>query len=181
MFTMKDLSRVLPELKGLKRPAIFSLSKSESAYKLSKMGSQFRGHAIEKMVRDGLLKKHKTSYHGGSHSHDITLNKDVRIEVKSALATPLVSSRTKKISGYKFSFKHVQLSKFDILFLVYVTPNGLKVRWMTKATAREFVGNHRSKASQIDITTASFRNLEGTAWKKLKMPVTKKKKQKAKA
>lgn len=181
MFTMKDLSRVLPELKGLKRPAIFSPSKNQMAYKLSKMGSQFRGHAIEKMVRDGLLKKHKASYHGGSHSHDITINSDVRVEVKSSLAVPFVSKRTKKIVSYKFTFQHVQLSKFDILFLVYVTPNGPKVRWMTKATAREFVSNHRSKASQIDVTTSSFRNLEGTAWKKLKMPVTKKKKQKTKA
>lgn len=181
MFTMKDLDRVLPELKGLKRPSVFSASKSRAAYKLSKLNSQYRGHAIEKLVRDGLLKKHKTNYHGGGHSHDITVGKNIRVEVKSALAVPVVSKKMGKIVAYRFVFQHVQLSKFDILFLVYVSPNGPKIRWMTKATAREFVSNPRYKVSQIDIrTTPSLRNFEGTAWNKLQIKPKQKQKYKNK-
>lgn len=181
MFTMSDLKRVLLELKGLKNPKIFYKSKNQQAYELSQLNSQYRGHAIEKLLRDKLIKKYKTHYHGGSHSHDMTINKGVRIEVKSALASPVVGSKSKKIIKYKFSFKHVQLSKFDILFLAYVTPNGLKIRWMSKATAREFVSNHRHKATQITINTHHLNKLEGSVWNKLKMPVSmKKKKQKIK-
>lgn len=174
MFTSRDLDRVIPELKGLKRRSIFSPSKNLPAYRLSKMNSQYRGRAIEKMVRNGLLKKHTTDYHGGSHSHDITLNSKVRVEVKSALAVPTgVNSKGKP--SYKFSFKHVQLKKFDVLFLVYVMPNGLQLRWMSAATAREFVSNTKRKSSQIEIRTNNS-GLQGTSIKKLKMVIKQKKK-----
>jgi len=156
----------MPELKGLSRKPLFSPSKSAIAYKLSKMNSQYRGRAIEKMVRNGLLKKHTADYHGGSYSHDITLNKKIRVEVKSALAVESFGKNGK--AYHSFSFKHVQLAKFDVLFLVYVTPNGLRVRWMGRATAREFVSNTKKKASEITIRTNAG-GLQGTHISKLKL------------
>lgn len=172
MFTNRDLDRVIPELQGLKRRSPFSPSKNLSAYRLSKMNSQYRGRAIEKMVRNGLLKKHTTDYHGGSYSHDMTLNKKIRVEVKSALAVPVMNKRSKKVS-YRFNFQHVRLKKFDILFLVYVTPTGLKLRWMTRATAREFVCNPKADSTMIQIDTRSG-GFQGTRIEKLKLNKKKK-------
>jgi len=167
MFTMRHLNRVMPELKGLNKPNIFYVSKSEIAYRLSKMNSQFRGHAIEKMVRDELLKKHMGNYHGGSHSHDITINKKTRVEVKSSLASPRVKANSKKIISYSFTFKHIQLEKFDILVLSYVTPTGVVTKWMSKATAMEFVSNKYEDICSIHITTTDLNKLPGTDFKKL--------------
>ena len=166
MFTIRDLNKVLPELKGLKRKSPYSFTKSDICYKLSKYNSQFRGNSIEKMVRNGLLTKYITDYHGGNHSHDITLNRNVRIEVKSSLVLVKKSKRTNKIS-YEYNFRHVQLKKFDILVLAYVTPYGMKYRWMSQATAREFV-NNPNKPSTITVNT-NGRDLQGTLLNRLKL------------
>jgi|LakMenEpi03Aug12_release.lakeMendotaPanAssembly.Ray.scaffolds.fasta_scaffold160958_3 hypothetical protein len=141
MFTTKNLDRVLNEVRGLHNKSIFSPKKSILAYRLSKMSSQYRGNAIERMIRDYYKSTGKiVSYIGGSASFDMMVN-GRKVEVKSALARVGVVGGVVK---YSYKFQHICPNNFHKLVLVFVSPEGLSVRVMDSRTAAKYLGSKRA-------------------------------------
>lgn len=137
MFTIKHLDKVLGEIKSFHRKSIFCYTKNRLSYKLSKMNSQCRGGAVERMIRDyyrSLGKK--VFYFGGSASFDMIVD-GYRIEVKSALA---------RMDGnkYCYKFQHICPGNFYKLILVFISPEGLSVRSLDSRTVAKYLGSKYS-------------------------------------
>lgn len=138
MFTTKHLDKVLSEVRGLHQKSIFSPKKSILAYRLSKMSSQYRGSAIERLVRDMYLaKKKKVRYIGGSNSFDMMVGRD-RVEVKSSLATASVIGGMVR---YSYQFQNIKTDNFDKLVMVFISPDGLQVRQMSCKIVKKYLAN----------------------------------------
>lgn len=134
MFTIKHLNNVLSEIKGLKRQSVFSNSKNALAYRLSQMNNQQRGSAIEKIIRDILIKNgKKVQYIGGTHPFDMRVN-GKRVEIKSAMPRVI---KTKKGQTLYYQFQNIKTKNFDKIILVFVTPKGL----VTKTVSRTVMVN----------------------------------------
>ena len=136
MFTLKHMNKVLGEVKGLKVKSVFSPHKNALAYKLSTMNSQYRGTIVEKMVRDFFISRgDKVRYFGGNSPFDMIVNGS-RIEVKSAL--PWFNG-----SGACFyRFQNIKTDLFDKIYLVYVTPYGLKIKSFSSDKMARLLKNH---------------------------------------
>jgi len=131
MFTVNHMNRVLCEIKGLGSKSVFSIRKSRLTYRLSCMNSQHRGAIIEKMIRDRFIMQGKrVRYIGGSNSFDMLVDGE-RVEIKSSL--PMVIP-TKKGHTLFYRFQNIKTKYFDKIVLVYVSPNGLRVKTFTKKT-----------------------------------------------
>lgn len=129
MFTIKQLEKVLGEIKGLGRKSVFSPNKNALAYSLSQMNNQHRGMAVEKLVRD-LLTKHgkRVEYIGGTHPFDMKVN-GKRVEIKSALPR-VIETKTGRTMYYQF--QNIKTKNFDKIVLVFVTPNGLVTKTFSR-------------------------------------------------
>ena len=140
MFTLRDMNRVLPEIKGLSRKTVFSMKKSALSYSLSQMSSQHRGATIEKMVRDILVRQgNKVKYIGGNNSFDMEVNGQ-RLEVKSSM--PYVVP-TKKGATFIYRFQNIKTKFFDRIILVYITPNGLEMRGYSNKTMTKMLRKNK--------------------------------------
>ena len=138
MFTTKHLDKVLGEIRGLHAKSIYSPKKNLTTYRLSRMSSQYRGAAIERMVRNYYRSKGKiVEYFGGTNPFDMRVN-GRRIEVKSSLATASVVGGNLR---YSYQFQNIKTENFDMLVLVYVSPEGFSVRCMSKQTAEKYLAN----------------------------------------
>lgn len=125
MFTLKNMNNVLSEIKGLKQRSVFSVRKNALAYNLSKMNSQHRGAIVEKMIRDMLIRQGKMVKHiGGNHSFDMEVD-GKKVEVKSSLPHIV---HTKKGKTFIYRFQNIKTKFFDQIILVYITPNGLRMK-----------------------------------------------------
>lgn len=135
MFTTKHLDKVLVEVRGFHQKSIFCYRKNRLCYRLSKMSSQYRGGAVERMIRDYYKKIGKTVYHvGGSASYDMLVD-GRRIEVKSALA------RADGRNKYSYKFQHICPNNFHKLVLVFISPEGISVRVLDSRTVAKYVGS----------------------------------------
>lgn len=138
VFTTKHLDKVLCEVRGLNQKSMYSHRKNMLAYRLSKMSSQYRGSILERMVRDLFISKKKTvRYIGGSHPFDMMIGRE-RVEVKSSLAT--VSVVNGKIR-YSFKFQNIKTDNFDKLIMIFVSPEGLEIRQMSRAVVRKHLSD----------------------------------------
>lgn len=135
MFDIKHLDRVLAEIRYLNRRSPYSANKSMFCYRLSRMSSQRRGGVLERMIRDLFVAKNKqVRYIGGTHPFDMLVGSE-RVEVKSSLAT--VSIVGGKIR-YSYQFQNIKTKNFDKLVMIFVSPEGLQIRQMT----RKMVNKH---------------------------------------
>jgi hypothetical protein len=95
------------------------------------MNSQHRGAIIEKMIRDRFIMQGKrVKYIGGSNSFDMLVDGE-RVEIKSSLPQVIP---TKKGHTLFYRFQNIKTKYFDKIVLVYVSPNGLRVKTFTKKT-----------------------------------------------
>lgn len=132
MFTIKQLNKVLGEIKGLNRQSVFSAKKSVVSYELSQLNNQHRGTAVEKLIRDTLTNNgKKVEYIGGTHPFDMKVNGQ-RLEIKSAMPR-VVETKTGRKMYYQF--QNIKTKNFDKIMLVFVTPNGL----VTKTLSRKVI------------------------------------------
>lgn len=148
MFTMLDLEKAKSE-----KNRIFSAKKSKLSYELSKMTGRERGVCAEKMlyhkfVADGL----DVEYLGGAYSCDMLINKNEtihKVEVKLATYTP---------NGYLF--RNVKYHLFNILFLVFVTPHGVIVRWTTSNNIRRWCWDKQENHNGYTIHASCHRTIK---------------------
>ena len=137
MFTTEHLDKVLGEVSGYHNKSIFCPKKNLLAYRLSKMSSQYRGGAVERIIRDFYIESgHRVTYVGGSKSYDMIVD-GRKIEVKSALAKMSVVGGVVK---YKYNFKHICPNNFHKLVMVFISPEGLTVRVMDTRTVAKYTG-----------------------------------------
>jgi hypothetical protein len=137
MFTTEHLDKVLGEVRGYHKKSIFCPKKNLLAYRLSKMSSQYRGGAVERIIRDYYINNgYNVRYIGGSHSYDMLVN-NRKIEVKSALAKMSIVGGVVK---YKYNFKHICPSNFHKLVMVFINPEGLTARVMDTRTVAKYTG-----------------------------------------
>lgn len=133
--TSKQFDRIMTKIGGKRSRSIFSYKKHEIAYKLSVMkNNRERGHAIEHIVWEMLIRQGKrVRYFGGPHHFDMLVNGS-RVEVKSSLAN-IKTIKGKKY--YRYAFQNIKTKNFDKLILVFVSPEGLSVRQMSCAVAKK--------------------------------------------
>ena len=137
MFTTEHLDKVLGEVRGYHNKSIFCPKKNLLAYRLSKMGSQYRGGAVERIIRDYYIDAgYDVTYIGGSNSYDMIVN-NRKIEVKSSLAKMSIVGGIVK---YKYSFKHICPNNFHKLVMVFISPEGLTARVMDSRTVAKYTG-----------------------------------------
>lgn len=156
MFTMKQLNKVLCEIKGLKKQTVFSARKNPLAYRLSQMNNQHRGAAVEKLVRDALANNgKKVEYIGGNHPFDMKVN-GKRVEVKSSVPQVI---ETKTGRTFYYRFQNIKTKHFDKIVLVFVTPDGLVSKTFSrkvmdkKLRKSKYYSNGKTYLSTCPVTT----------------------------
>lgn len=138
MFTVDDINRVLPEIKGLRSRSLYSKSKNAASYKLSRMKTQHRANVLELLVRDRFVNMGcRVKHIGNSHEFDMLVD-GKRIEVKSSLAT---CSVTGGVVSYAYKFRNVKTHCFDKLVLIFVSPENIEIRQMDVSTVRKRLKN----------------------------------------
>ncbi len=138
MFTLKHMNKVLGEIKGLGNKSVFSLKKNRLCYSLSKLNNQHRGAIIEKMVRDRLIMQGmRVKYIGGTNSFDMLVNGQ-RVEIKSSLARSVCCN-----GKYFYSFQNIKTKNFDKIILVYISPNGLKMKTFSKKAITKILSKNK--------------------------------------
>ena len=131
MVTLRDLYAAKKFLKKMYALDYYSPKQSKLSYELCTMSNSERGDASEVLV----MRMFKRSGHnlykmgGNNKRYDLWAN-DERIEVKSSLAEKRVSRKGEVY--YTYSFMDVKPELFDRLVLVYITPNGVNFRILTK-------------------------------------------------
>ena len=146
MFTMFDLAEVKAEIFEGRGSDLYTPQKSELCFDLSLMSPLDRGTACEKLICK-IMNRHgidATHMGGSGNRNDISLyvgGKIVRGEVKSSLLGPQ--------SG-KYYFVGVKPELFDVLFLTFVTPEGIVVKTASSASVKRWVAeyNPKNKAKQ---------------------------------
>lgn len=124
MFTLREFRKIQSEIKGLvQTECLYSSRKSALCYKLSKMNSQIRGNAIERMIRDYFITMgNRVDYFGGNYCYDMLVNNKIRVEVKSSLAQKISNNK------YRYRFQNIKSGYFDLIILVFVTPKGIIIK-----------------------------------------------------
>jgi len=154
MFTMKNLRKVLPEIKGYKRESVYSIGKNKLCWELRQMSSRHRGTAIECIIRDELITAgFRVDHIGGSHPFDMKVD-GYKVEVKSSLAHQKLFSGNKV--SYFYNFQNIKTNHFDYLILVFVQPRGLLIRMLTKEQAEYATrfSNYGREGKSLRINTA---------------------------
>lgn len=143
MFTIQNLNRVLSAIRDSENRGLFSPKKNMLSYRLSRMSSQYRGRVIERMIRDYYISKKKSVwYYGGAHPFDMRVN-GKRIEVKSALAR----KENKNSKNYSYHFQHIKPHNFDKLIMVFISPEGIKVKVADSRTVAKHMGSRKQHKS----------------------------------
>jgi len=134
MFTMIDFERVRSEKRSgsILDAILFSLEKNEFAYSMNLCNSHDRGSYAEKLLRDKLIDNGFYVDHcaeGGEF--DLFINNSLRAEVK--LGT--IQSYNKSA---KYTFHKIKPELFDILFMMFLDPHGMTIKWTTSEMVSEW-------------------------------------------
>ena len=135
MFTMRDFHKIKTGIKGLEPEMYFSPTLNKIAYTIS-LGSPYSiGQCGEKLMARCLRqKKMKVKRYGAKHPFDLLVNNTIKCEVKTA-------KMFKK--GYKHVcvFSDIKPECFDILFMVFITPNGIITKWTEQKYVERYTNN----------------------------------------
>lgn len=156
MFTMEDLQAT-----QVVSSEIFSPERSRVAYELSLMTGPERGVCAERMVYNRLLADGwDVKYIGGTNSYDMQIvhnNTIYKIEVK--LATYAQKAKTKKGVTYGYNFQKIKPYFFNFLFFVFLTPDGLLVKWAKSEDVADYCFCKKEGASGYNIGANSNREI----------------------
>lgn len=128
MFTMQDFERARSTKKtdGIMDAILFTLQKSEFAYAMNLCDSHDRGVYAERLVGNKLA-DHGMSveFCGTDKDYDLLINGTIRAEVKLGTIQPSGKNNT------KYTFHKIKPEFFDVIFLVFLNPNGITIKWST--------------------------------------------------
>ena len=129
MFTMADLerARVATNKKhSLLDALLFSIEKNEFAYAMNLCDSHDRGTYAERLVGNKLMDCGLiVDFYGKDHDFDLLINNNIRGEVKLGTIQPNGKKKT------KYMFHKIKPECFDIIFMVFLNPNGITIKWTT--------------------------------------------------
>ena len=132
VLTLKDLSAAKKFLKKMyaKDYPYYSPERNSLSYDLCTMSNTERSDSVEVMVMKLFERSGKNIYKMGGNNkrYDLWANEE-KIEIKSSLA------RQKNARGnvyYTYSFADIKPECFDRLVLVYICPEGLRLRILTQ-------------------------------------------------
>jgi len=136
MFTMQDFHKIKSGIKSMGQEEHFSPKLSPIAYAISRLNSTAIGECGEKLMARYLRRK---KYHvrriGNRQSIDILLDGKLRCEVKTGtMQLNNTGNRTAK-----YVLRHVKPELFDILFMVFITPKGIVVKWTEQKYAMKYL------------------------------------------
>lgn len=143
MFTIADLDCVRQGNGSILDAVLFSIQKNEFAYALNLCNSHDRGTFTEKLLQKRLTERSFDVVHcGESEDYDLWIDNNIRAEVK------LATIQLCKKSGHtKYVFHKIKPEHFDILFLVFLNPNGITIKWTDSEMVTEWTeqGYRRGK------------------------------------
>jgi hypothetical protein len=138
MFTISDFERVRNETKpkSILDSVLFTVQKNEFAYAMNLCNSHDRGCYAEKMLKNKLLDNNFDVYHCAYGSeYDLLVDDCIRAEVK--LATIQQSGKQTQ-----YVFHKIKPEFFDILFFVFLNPNGTTIKWTTTENFSDWSCNY---------------------------------------
>jgi len=120
MFTIADFEEIEAELV---RQKIYSTEKDELSYRISLLNSTDRGLFGEKMlVKKLMMSGFVVQHHGSGSDFDILVDGRIKVEVK-------MSSIRMKGNRYYYYFQKIKPELCDVVFLIFLTPAGVKIKW----------------------------------------------------
>jgi hypothetical protein len=130
MLTLKDLSAAKKFLKKMYALDYYSPKQDVLSYELCTMSNTERSDTVEVMVMRMFERSGQNIYKmgGNNKKYDLWAN-DEKIEIKSSLARQKI---TRNSIYYTYSFVDIKPECFDRLVLAYISPEGLKIRILTK-------------------------------------------------
>ena len=139
MFTMRDFHKIKSGIKCLKPETYFCPKRNKLAYTLSQLDPNGIGQSGEKLMARLLRQNgYKVKRYGGVNPFDLMVNGNIRCEVKTAKMFP---KQGKKGTRHICVFSGVKPECFDILFMVFITPNGLVTKWSEKKHVLNYTDN----------------------------------------
>lgn len=127
MFTLADFERARNSSnpkRGILESLLFDIQKSDVAYALNLSNNHFRGHYAEKMLQHRLEDSgFDVVHYGETHDYDLLINGDIKAEVKLATIQPYGKKST------QYVFHKIKPECFDVIFFVFLNPNGLTTKW----------------------------------------------------
>ena len=126
MITLSDIERLSPKTKN----EAYSKELCEVTWTLSKMHHVHRGTMFENRIAEVITEETgadvEVTY--PSAPWDITVNDNIKIEVKSSLVDQWGSCR----------FQNVKPNKFNYIVFCWVNPNGIIIKWANSDDVAKF-------------------------------------------
>lgn len=135
MFTMVDFERARSATKrgGILESLLFSIEKSEFAYSMNLCDSHDRGTYAERLVGHKLIDNgFDIRFYGADSDFDLLINNSIRAEVKLGTIQPNGKNKT------KYVFHKIKPELFDTLFMVFLNPHGIIIKWTTSEMVSEW-------------------------------------------
>lgn len=146
--TLEDIRKHAPN-KPPKEP-LYSREKSEESWELYCETHQERAAWTERVVADLIQRNtgYETKQIPGSKACDVIVNlghEIVRVEVKSS-----ISAGDHNLSSlHSYRMQAVQCEKFDYLFIAFITPNGIILKWATVKDVERDLTDRREKNIEL--------------------------------
>lgn len=150
MFTIADFERARNGVssKGLLEDILFTVEKNPIAYALNLHNNHYRGYYTERMAANKLIDHNFNVFHyGKDHDYDLLINNSIRAEVKLATLTA-----TNRGNSTKYTFCKVKPECFDVLFLVFLNPMGLTIKWTTSEMVHEWKTGYKRGVEGYNIS-----------------------------
>ena len=136
MFTICDFERARSSTcikSSILDSILFSIEKNEFAYVMNLCDSHDRGTYAERLVGNKLIDHNfNVDFYGTANDYDLLVNYSIKAEVK--LGT--IQANGKK--NTKYVFHKIKPELFDVIFLVFLNPNGIVIKWTTSEMFSEW-------------------------------------------
>jgi len=126
--------------------SLYSPVQCRESWELYRETNQERGVWMERVVAERIQRHtgYETKWIEGSKACDVIVNlghEIVRVEVKSSLSSGLNCDSS--VNGYRM--QGIKCEKFDYIFIVLITPNGIIFKWATVEDIERDLTNRREK------------------------------------
>ena len=135
MFTIADFERVraIKKTDSIMDAILFTIQKNEFAYAMNLCDSHDRGVYAERLVGNKLADHGMiVEFCGTDKDYDLLINGAIRAEVK--LGTIQSSGK----NNTKYIFHKIKPELFDIIFMVFLHPHGVEIKWTTSEMFTEW-------------------------------------------
>lgn len=136
MFTMRDFHKIKNGIKCLEPENYFSPKLNKIAYTISRLDPYSIGQCGEKLMARYLRQRgYSVKRYGAKHPFDLLVNGSIKCEVKSG-------KMFKKETGAETCvLRGIKPDCFDILFMVFVTPKGIVIKWTEQKYVKAYTKN----------------------------------------